>query len=155
LGRYNFGNKKQFIFELYILRNVFFFELKSTTMNKILFWIPRLLTIIFILFLGMLALDVFDGNESLIKKMGGFLIHLIPNLMLILILIVAWKHEWVGTIAFSLAGIAYIVMFWGRFPVVTYLTISGPLFLIAVLFWLNWNNRKKLNNEKTINMIAG
>jgi hypothetical protein len=155
LGRYNFGNKKQFIFELYILRNVFFFELKSTTMNKILFWIPRLLTIIFILFLGMFALDVFDGNESLIKKMGGFLIHLIPNFVMILILIVAWKHEWVGTIAFSLAGIAYIVMFWGRFPVVTYLTISGPLFLIAVLFWLNWNNRKKLNNEKTINMIAG
>jgi hypothetical protein len=155
LGRYNFGNKKQFIFELYILRNVFFFELKSTAMNKILFWIPRLLTIIFILFLGMFALDVFDGNESLIKKMGGFLIHLIPNFVMILILIVAWKHEWVGTIAFSLAGIAYIVMFWGRFPVVTYLTISGPLFLIAVLFWLNWNNRKKLNNEKTINMIAG
>lgn len=124
-------------------------------MNKILFWIPRLLTIIFILFLGMFALDVFDGNESLINKMGGFLIHLIPNFVMILILIVAWKHEWVGTIAFSLAGIAYIVMFWGRFPVVTYLTISGPLFLIAVLFWLNWNNRKKLNNEKTINMIAG
>jgi len=46
------------------------------------------------------------------------------------------------------------VMFWGQFPVVTYLIIAGPLFLIAVLFWLNWMNRKKLNNEKKINMMA-
>jgi hypothetical protein len=124
-------------------------------MNKLLFWIPRILTIIFILFLGLFALDVFEGNESLIKKLGGFLIHLIPNFVLILVLIVAWKHEWIATIAYLIVGIAYIVMFWGRFPVVTYLTIAGPLFLIAVLFWLNWMNRKKLNNERKINIIAG
>ncbi len=112
-------------------------------MNKILFWTPRILTIVFILFLGLFALDAFEGDQSLIKKLGGFLIHLIPNFVLILILIVAWKHEWVGTIAFALVGITYIVMFWGRFPLVTYLGISGPLFLIAVLFWINWLQRKK------------
>jgi len=101
------------------------------------------------------AMDVFDGNESLIKKLGGFLIHLIPNFVLILILIVAWKHEWVGTIAFTLVGIAYIVMFWGKFPIVTYLVISGPLFLIAVLFWLNWAGRKKLIPTKESNVMTG
>ena len=124
-------------------------------MNKALYWTPRILTIIFILFLGLFAMDVFDGNESLIKKLGGFLIHLIPNFVLILILIVAWKHEWVGTIAFALVGIAYIVMFWGKFPVVTYLAISGPLFLIAVLFWLNWAGRKKLIPTKESNVMTG
>ena len=123
-------------------------------MKSALHWTPRILTIVFILFLGMFALDSFGGDQSLLQKSGGFLIHLIPNFVLILILIVAWKHEWVGTIAFILVGIAYIVMFWGRFPVVTYLTISGPLFLIAFLFWLNWQNRKKLENQRQMNLLA-
>lgn len=97
-------------------------------MNKFLYWTPRILTILFILFLGLFALDAFEGDKSLIKKSGAFIIHLIPNLILILILILAWKREWIGTIAFILVGIAYIVMFWGKFPVVTYLAIAGPLF---------------------------
>jgi hypothetical protein len=124
-------------------------------MNKVLYWTPRILTIIFILFFGLFALDAFDGNESMLKKLGGFFIHLIPNFVLILILIVAWKHEWVGTIAFILVGIAYIVMFWGRFPAATYLIISGPLFVIAVLFWLNWENRKKINHKPVMNISTG
>jgi len=124
-------------------------------MNKFLYWTPRILTIIFILFLGMFAFDVFEGDASFVNKLGGFLIHLIPNFVLILILIVAWKHEWVGTIAFVLVGIAYIVMFWGRFPVVTYLIISGPLFLIGILFWMNWTNRRKLDHQKRMNLITG
>jgi hypothetical protein len=124
-------------------------------MKTILYWTPRILTIAFILFLGLFALDVFEGNESMIKKLVGLMIHLIPNFVLILILIVAWKHEWVGAITFTLVGIAYIVMFWGRFPVVTYLTISGPLFLIAALFWLNWLDRKEMNHKKFVNVSTG
>lgn len=124
-------------------------------MNKALFWTPRILTIAFILFLGLFALDVFEGEESLIKKLGGFIIHLIPNLVLILILIVAWKHEWVGTIAFVVAGIVYIIMFWGKFPVATYLIISGPLFLIGIMFWLNWMDRKKTSPKKESNAMTG
>jgi len=124
-------------------------------MNKILYWTPRVLTIVFILFLGLFALDSFEGDQSMIKKLGGFFIHLIPNFVLILTLVVAWKHEWVGTLAFALVGIAYIIMFWGRFPVATYLIISGSLFMIAILFWLNWMNRKKLSNENKMNVTAG
>jgi hypothetical protein len=124
-------------------------------MKNALYWTPRILTIVFILFLGLFALDSFEGEQSLVQKIGGFLIHLIPNFVLILILIVAWKHEWVGTIAFALVGIAYIVLFWGRFPVSTYFIISGPAFLIAILFWLNWINRKKLLHEKDFNILTG
>lgn len=124
-------------------------------MNKLLYWSPRILTIIFILFLALFAFDVFEGDKSLIEKLGGFLIHLIPNFVLILILIMAWKNEWIGTIAFALAGIAYIVMAWGKFPFATYLIISGPLFLIAILFWLNWINRKKLSHKNEANIPTG
>jgi uncharacterized membrane protein len=68
---------------------------------------------------------------------------------------VAWKHEWVGTLAFTLVGIAYIIMFWGRFPVATYLIVSGPLFIIAILFWLNWLNRKRINHKQAMNNLTG
>ena len=124
-------------------------------MKNSLYWTPRILTIVFILFLALFAFDVFEGDQSLIKKLGGFLIHLLPNFVLILILIVAWKHEWVGTIAFALAGIAYIVMAWGKFPFAPYLIISGPLFLIAVLFWFNWAGRKKIISTKESNAMTG
>lgn len=124
-------------------------------MNKILYWTPRILTIVFILFLALFAFDVFEGEQSLIKKLTGFLIHLLPNFVLILLLILAWKREWIGAIAFTLAGIAYIVMVWGRFPFATYLIISGPLFLIAVLFLMNWINRKKLFHKNEVDILTG
>lgn len=124
-------------------------------MNKIMYWTPRILTIVFILFLALFAFDVFEGEQSLIKKLGGFLIHLIPNFALILLLILAWKREWIGFIAFMLVGIAYIVLFRGRFPFSTYLIISGPLFLIAVLFLINWINRKKLLHKSEANISTG
>lgn len=124
-------------------------------MDKFLYWTPRILTIIFILFLGLFAIDAFNGEGSLIKKTGGFIIHLIPNFVMILILIAAWKREWIGTISFILVGIVYIFMFWGKFPVVTYLTIAGPLFLIGILFWISWLNRKKLRKNDEWTFLNG
>ena len=128
---------------------------KIGTMNKVIYWTPRILTIVFILFLALFAFDVFEGDQSIGKKLLGFLIHLTPNFVLILILIISWKHEWVGTIAFAAAGIAYVVMFSGRFPFATYLIISGPLFLISVLFMLNWMERKKLMHKNAPDIQTG
>jgi hypothetical protein len=124
-------------------------------MNKILYWTPRILTIIFILFLGLFALDAFEGDTGFLKKLGGFLIHLIPNFVLLIFLILAWKREWIGTVVYILTGIAYIIMAWGKFPFVTYLSISGPLFLVGILFWFNWIDRKKLNSKEKWNPLNG
>lgn len=114
-------------------------------MNKILFWTPRVLTIIFILFISLFALDSFEGERSILEKLGAFLIHLIPGIVLVLLLIIAWRHEWIGALVFFLLGIAYIVFAWGKFGIAAYVGISGPLFLISILFWLNWmiTKRKK------------
>lgn len=120
-------------------------------MNKTLYWTPRILSMVFILFLTLFAFDVFEGDASFIKKLGGFIIHLIPNFILILILILSWKREWIGALAFILTGLAYVIFFWGRFPVPTYLIISGPLFLIGILFWINWIYRK--NGKKVSSRI--
>ena len=112
-------------------------------MNKILFWLPRILMILFILFVSMFALDSFDGDESLMRKMGGFLIHLIPAYILIALLIVSWKWEWIGGIAFFVLGVVYIIWAWGRFQLGVYFGISGPLFVIGILFFVNWFKKEK------------
>jgi hypothetical protein len=39
-----------------------------------------------------------------------------------------------------------MVMTWGRFPWDTYLLMSGPLFLVGVLFLINWFLRAELRD---------
>ena len=119
-------------------------------MKKTLFWTPRILTILFILFISMFALDSFDGDKSLIAQIGAFLIHLIPTFALIVILFFSWRHAIIGAIAFLLFAIAYLIMAWGRFPISTYFIISGPMVIISILFWMNWFLKKKQTSNKII-----
>jgi hypothetical protein len=61
-----------------------------------LFWIPRVLTIIFILFLSLFAFDSFSGESPAIEKLGGFLIHLLPLFILTFVLIILWKKPFIA-----------------------------------------------------------
>jgi hypothetical protein len=45
---------------------------------------------------------------------------------------------------FIALGVLYLVMAWGRFHWSAYLLISGPLFLVGVLFLINWLYRAEL-----------
>lgn len=119
----------------------------SPAAGKLLFWTPRILTIAFILFLGLFALDVFGGGQGFVKTALAFLIHLIPNFILLGILIVAWRWEWVGAVLFIGLGIFYLVETWGRFHWSAYAAISGPLFLMGALFLLNWVFREQIRNR--------
>ena len=110
-------------------------------MNKAVYWSPRILTIFFILFVSLFALDSFNAENTVAENIAAFLIHLVPSFVIILVLLVAWRQEWIGAIAFAALGITYIVISWGRFPFITYLTISGPLFLISILFLISWTKR--------------
>jgi len=75
-----------------------------------LFWTPRILAIIFIIFLALMSLDVFDMNLGFWGTMLGLFMHNIPALVLLVVLLISWKYEIVGGIAFILAGIVYIVV---------------------------------------------
>ena len=112
-------------------------------MKNVLYWTPRILMIVFILFISLFALDAFNGDNSLTSKIGSFLIHMIPSVVLVILLLLSWKREWIGGIVFFLLGIFYIIIAWGKFPLVTYLSISGPLFLVALLFGFNWITRDR------------
>ena len=119
--------------------------------NKYLFWTPRIFAILFILFLAIFSLDVFDSASGIGEIVLGLLIHNIPAMILIVVLIISWKYEWVGGIAFILGGIAYIIsilitIYKNKFEwyyLAWIIQISGVAFLIGILFFVNWFKKKK------------
>lgn len=119
----------------------------SSSARALLFWTPRVLTLAFILFLGLFALDVFSGSQGFFRTALAFLVHLVPNLLLLGVLLVAWRWEWVGAALFTGLGVFYLVDTWGRFHWSAYAAISGPLFLVGILFLLNWIFRDEVRNR--------
>jgi hypothetical protein len=118
--------------------------------NKLLFWTPKILGIIFILFLMMFSLDVFEPGLTAWQIAIGLFMHNIPALFLLIILIISWKHEIVGGIVFIFAGLLYILMLAMNPKFEWYMlswsvTIAGPAFLTGILFIINW--RKKHNHK--------
>jgi hypothetical protein len=104
--------------------------------EKILYWTPRILTILAILFMVMFSFDVFEGNEPIGRKLLGFLIHNIPVLILTGILIVAWIWELAGGILLIAAAIAASIFFRsfsgnpGSLIVLAPFAITGGLFIL-------------------------
>ena len=101
--------------------------------KKFLYWLPRILGILFALFISIFALDAFSEGIPFPEAIAGFLIHLIPTYIMIAILLIAWKWGVVGGILFILAGVFYMVwmhnLHWSAF-----LLIGGPPILIGTLF---------------------
>jgi len=116
----------------------------SRSVKRLLFWTPRILCMLFAAFLSLFALDVFGEGYSFWKTMLALLIHLVPVFFLILILVLSWRWAWVGGIVFPSLGVLYIVMAWHRFPWSVYAIIAGPLFVLGILFWINWIYRAEL-----------
>lgn len=120
--------------------------------NRLIFWVPRILSILFILFLMLFSLDIFDMNLGFWGTLLGLFMHNIPALFLIIIVIISWKHEIAGGIVFIMAGLLYLFMILREilrsYPHEWYmlywcLIISGPAFLIGILFLMGWFKKKK------------
>jgi hypothetical protein len=107
------------------------------------FWSPRLLTFIFAVFVSLFALDVFGEKLGFWQTLLALLIHLIPTYIILVILALAWRWEWIGSLLFVGLGVFYIFMTNARFPLAAYFLMSGPLFVIGFLFLLNWLFRTK------------
>jgi hypothetical protein len=103
------------------------------------------LLIFFALFLVIFSFDVFEEGKSATEIAIAFFIHNIPSISLGLAVFVAWRREWIGTMVCVVLAVAWIVWARGRFSLsanfLTYLFIPGPLFLIAILYWANWQHR--------------
>ena len=74
---------------------------------QILYWLPRVLGIIAIMFVSLFALDVFNSEQSLKEQALAFMTHLIPSYILVGLLVLAWKREVVGGVLFVVVGLAF------------------------------------------------
>jgi len=117
--------------------------------SNIIYWTPRIISIIFVCFLFLMSLDVFSPDLNFWQTVTGLFMHNIPALLLLIIVIISWKYEIVGGITFILAGILYIILLI-KSPFEWYklswaIQISGSAFLIGILFLIDWfkKNKKK------------
>jgi hypothetical protein len=121
--------------------------------SRFVYWTPRILSILLILFLALFSLDVFESASNTQEALLRLLMHNIPALILTGALIISWRHEIVGAVAFIFVGLLYIIItainlsetpeWYLIFP--WSLMISGPAFLIGILFYLNWSKKRKPN----------
>ena len=119
--------------------------------GKFIYWAPRILSIIFILFLALFSLDVFEGNYGFWETIAGLFMHNIPAMILLIVLIISWKREIVGGIGFVLAGILYIAMIlmniittgFEWYYLLSAVQISGIAFFIGIMFLVGWFKKKK------------
>lgn len=115
--------------------------------NRFIYWTPRVLSILFILFLALFSLDVFDMNLGLWGMIVGLFMHNIPSLVLLIVLVISWKHEIVGGIAFILAGFVYIGLLLSNpfewYMISWSLIVAGPAFLIGILFIMGWVEKRR------------
>jgi len=114
-------------------------NLKITTF---FYWVPRVLSIIFILFLSIFALDIFIPGKDLWYYAVGLFMHLIPNFILLGVLVLSWKKEHIGGIVFILAGLVFTFIFKTYELIPNFLIISFPLFLIGTLFLASYFTKR-------------
>ena len=119
----------------------------NATTGRFLYWTPRILGILFAAFLGLFALDVFNEGYGPGETVVALVMHLVPTFVVLAALGVAWRWEWVGAVLFFGLAVFYVAMAWGQFPLVSYLAISGPLFLTGLLFLVNWRYKDELRQS--------
>jgi hypothetical protein len=114
------------------------------TSVRIIYWLPRIISIVAILFISIFSLDAFSPDLTIWQQIGGFLVHLIPCYILTGMLIIAWKWEYVGGIIYIIAGLVFSVSvfllnynrnhFSASQSLLITLTIAFPFVIAGILF---------------------
>ncbi|MFL7891088.1 MAG: hypothetical protein AB8I56_03400 [Anaerolineales bacterium] len=107
------------------------------SVSKVLYWSPRILGVLIAIFVSIFALDVFGEGYSFWETIAALAMHLIPTLVILVVLCIAWRWEWIGGFLFVTLGVLYMTLFWEPSNLPAYLLISGPLFLDGILFLLD------------------
>lgn len=108
-------------------------------------WIPRILCILFAVFITLFSFDVFGHDTGFWKSVTGFIIHNIPTILIIAILILSWNRSWIGGVCYICLGFIYIYAMPGnnKSPL-----IFVPLFTIGALFLIDWFLRSYIKNAQ-------
>jgi len=114
--------------------------------NKFIYWTPRILSVLFVIFLALMSLDVFEAAKGFWQTALALFMHNIPALLLLVVVVAAWRYEIIGAIGFIVGGIVYMVLVL-RNPFEWYylawiVQISGIAFFIGALFLIGWYKQR-------------
>jgi hypothetical protein len=74
------------------------------SVKRLVFWTPRILCTLFAAFISVFALDVFGEGYGFWETVVALLMHLIPTGVILIVLAIAWRWEWVGGALFTALG---------------------------------------------------
>jgi hypothetical protein len=115
--------------------------------RRLLFWLPRVVALLFAAFVSLFALDVFGAGYTFWETVLALAMHLLPVGILLVGILIAWRWEWVGTLFLMGWAVWYLAMAWGQFPFSVYLLLAILPFTIGLLFLLNWWYRDELHQK--------
>jgi uncharacterized membrane protein YidH (DUF202 family) len=111
----------------------------SPRFAKIIRWAPRIATLLITFFVSLFSLDVLEMEAAPLERLGGFLIHNIPSIGMLVLLVFAWKRPAIGFVAFLAAAAAFAFFFVrGIFSLPNLFLFVLPILLIAFLFYADW-----------------
>jgi hypothetical protein len=117
----------------------------NKTLERFLFWTPRVAGILFAVFISLFAFDVFDEGLGFWETVLALFIHLIPSIMLAAAVWAAWKREWVGAVLFIGWAVWYVAFFLEReFHWSAYALVAGIPAIIGLLFLAGWIWKKQI-----------
>jgi hypothetical protein len=116
-------------------------------MKRVLLWAPRVLSLLFALFVSLFALDVFDAGYGFWATILALVIHLLPVFALLIGLALAWRWAWVGALIFMGFSVWYLTIAWGQFSLGVYLLMAGVPFVVGVLWLVDWLYRAELKTH--------
>jgi len=126
--------------------------------SKVVYWTPRLLCILAILFISIFSLDAFAPGLTLWQQLGAFFMHMIPSFALAALLAYAWRYEKTGGIIFLLLGLIFspIIFNWNyRMNGSAWLSlgiiasITFPFVVVGILFLVHHSMKTKHLHAKT------
>ncbi len=109
-------------------------------MSTFLTWLPRILSMVYVLFVASFALDSFSGDGGFFRHLGVFLLHLIPAFAAAICLWVAWRRRIFGGLLHIVLSMIFTIYFGSWRDAQSFLMISLPLVVTSFLFIISkWN----------------
>ncbi|MEI6817044.1 MAG: hypothetical protein WCL14_10575 [Bacteroidota bacterium] len=106
-------------------------------------WIARVLTIVFAAFITMFAADAFSENNGFWQTVLALIMHLTPTFLVVVLLLLAWRYEWIGGIAFCALAVVYSIVAINRLHWIAIAIIGGTMLLMGVLYLVGWFQKKQ------------
>lgn len=106
--------------------------------NRYLSWILRGFLFLVAMFFMLFSFDVFSTEGTFLQKLGGFLIHNLFTIFMLLVLWLSWKRENLAGFLLIVMSVCMVFVFGpAGIRIGTWLMISLPA-IVGILFLTNY-----------------